>query len=132
MSAAAPAAVRQAAAKATLTLPFAIPAKDHLTIAEAATACGMGSTFIEEKFDKAEAEGRGDLAGHKHNAGQGKRHSKRIPRIFVVAYMIKTATYTDESLLDCLIGCIRHLPRESLLRLADAARRFAGEKPPNS
>jgi hypothetical protein len=127
MSPAAP--IRHAAEKATLELPFSIPAKDWFSLREAAQICGMGERFMEELFDRSAEKGSGEIFGHRHNAGAGARMTKRIPRIFLIAYLVRTATYTDQALLDCLIGSWRHLPRESLLRLAAAARKFAEDKP---
>lgn len=123
------ASVRREAAKATLTLPFRIPPnRNSLSIQETATALDMSTRFVEDLFDKADDDGKGDLAGHKHNGSSGARNTKRIPVIFVAAYLIKTATYSDESLLDCLISSIENLPAESLLRLASAARSSAEKK----
>lgn len=116
--------VRHAAARATLALPFRVPPQEWFSIREAAAAAGMKETFIEELFDAGV-----QLSGHTHNGGAGKRRTKRIPRVWLVAYLIRTADYTDESLADALITCLPHLPATTLLRIAEHARRLAQEKP---
>lgn len=120
--------VRHAAAKATLELPFSIPAKEWFSLAEAAGLCGMGETFMEKLFDAADENGKGEIFGHKHNAGTGARNTKRIPRVFVVAYMIKTATYDNDALVDCLVACLRNCSREQKRRVHAALGLFL-EKP---
>lgn len=112
-----PATVRRAAERSTLELPVRIPAKDWFSLAEAAALCGMGESYMEKLFDAAEAEGRGQIFGHKHNAGTGARHTKRIPRLFLVAYLLRTATYDNDGLVDCLLGSLRHLSRAQMQRV---------------
>lgn len=116
--------VRHAAARDTLALPFRVPPQEWFSIREAAAAAGMKETFIEELFDAGT-----QLSGHTHNGGEGKRRTKRIPRVWLVAYLIRTADYTDDSLADALLTCLPHLPAPTLLRLAEHARRLATEKP---
>ncbi len=116
--------VRHAAARDTLALPFRVPPKDVFTIREVAELSGMKETFVEEQFDA----GR-ELAGFKFNGGAGKRHSKRIPRAWAVAFLVKHATWHDESLLEAYRGCLRHLPTSALLVIAADCHRLAQEKP---
>lgn len=120
-----PASVRQSAAAATLSLPFRVPTKDTLTIRELADLSGMKETFIEEQFDAGIV-----LSGFRFNGGAGKRHSKRIPRAWAVAFLVKHARWDDESLADAYVDCLRHLPAQTLLRIADAARHLAISCPP--
>lgn len=115
---------RQHADEATLALPFAIPAKEWFSPIESARVLGLSERFIEKLYD----EGR-QLSGHSHNAGSGQRMTKRIPRIWLVTYAIRTARYSDESLGDALITCLPHLSAAALLRIADASRRLAADKP---
>lgn len=110
----------RAAAEATLHLPFTVPAKEWFTPAEAARVLGLSERFIEKLYD----EGT-QLAGHSHNGGDGLRMTKRIPRVWLVAYAVKTATYDDASLADALLTCLPRFAPATLLRLADAARRQA-------
>jgi len=124
MSAAAPVSVRRAAEKATLELPFKIPAKEWFSLGEAAALCGMGETFMEKLFDSAAEHGRGEIFGHRHNAGAGARMTKRIPRIFVVAYMLKTATYDNDALVDCVTAALRTCSREQQRRVHSALGLF--------
>jgi hypothetical protein len=100
--AALPASVRHAAAKATMELPFRLLDKEWFTLQEAAHLSGMGETFIEKKFD----EGR-QLSGHVHNAGAGQRMTKRIPRIWLVNYLVTTARYDEASLIAALLACVQ-------------------------
>lgn len=124
MSAAPPASVRHAAARATLELPFRVPAKEWFSLGEAAAICGMSETFMEKLFDAAEEHGKGEMFGHKHNAGAGARMTKRIPRLFVVAYLVRTATYDNDTLVDCLTAALRHCSREQQRRLHAALGLF--------
>jgi len=118
------ASVRRSAAKATLTLPFRIPLKDAFTIREVAELCGMKETFVEERFDAGV-----DLAGFKFPGTTGKRHSKRIPYAWAVAFYVKHATWDDESIADAYVACLSHFPTPTLLRIAETSRRLAAEKP---
>jgi hypothetical protein len=112
--------VRRAAAEATLTLPFRIPPQEWFTLRQAGAVLGLSESMIEKLYDQ------GALTGHSHNAGEKKlRETKRIPRIALVAYAVRTADYTDESFLDALLACLPALPPPSLLRLADQARKLA-------
>lgn len=90
-----PASLRRSAERATLELPFRIPAKEWFTLREAAELMGLSESFVEKLYD-----GGSQLAGHNHNAGAGVRMSKRVPRVWLVAYLTRTATYDDASLAD--------------------------------
>lgn len=111
------ASVRQAAARATLELPFRVPAREWFSLAQAAALCGMSETFMEKLFDTAAEKGEGEIFGHRHNAGAGERMTKRIPRVFVVSYLVKTATYDNDALVDCLIGALRQCSPEQQRRV---------------
>jgi hypothetical protein len=124
MSPAAPVSTRRAAAQATLELPFRIPAKEWFSLGEAAALCGMGESFMEKLFDAAAEKGEGEIFGHRHNAGAGARMTKRIPRLFLVAYLLKTATYDNDALVDCLIGSLRHCSRDQQHRIHSALGLF--------
>lgn len=123
MPAALSAPIRHEAAKATLELPFAIPAKEWFSLGEAAALSGMSESYVEKKYD----EGT-ELSGHNHNGGAALRATKRIPRVWLVRWLIATAQYDDPSLADALISALRRLPAASLLRVASAATKFATEK----
>jgi hypothetical protein len=114
--------MRLAAAKATLELPFRIPNKEWFTLREAGAVLGLSESTAEVLYD------RGELTGHSHNAATGQRKAKRVLRCALVAYAIRTADYTDESLTDALLGCLPHLPATTLLRFSIDARRLAFEK----
>jgi hypothetical protein len=117
-----PAVIRRAAERATLELPFRIPHKEWFTLREAAMVLGLSESTAEVLYD------RGELTGHSHNAATGQRNARRVLRVALVAYAIRTADYTDESLTDALLGCLSHLPATTLLRLSVEARRLAFEK----
>lgn len=117
------ASVRRSAEQSTLELPFAVPAKEWFSLREAAAIAGVSERYAEKKFD----EGK-ELSGHEHNGGKGERMTKRIPRVWLLAWMIRTARYSDASLADAVIGCLRYLPAVSLNRIADAAKRLAETK----
>jgi hypothetical protein len=102
-----------------LHLPFRIPAKDWFGPREAGVVLGLSERTIEELYDK------GTLSGHRHNAGDGKRMTKRIPRAWLVAYAIRTADYDDAAMLDAFLDSLPHLPPASLLRVAETARRLS-------
>ncbi len=128
MTAAAPSSVRKAAASATLELPFRIPAKEWFSLGEAATLCGMRETFMEKLFDTATEKGEGAIFGHRHNAGAGARMTKRIPRVFVIAYMLRTATYDNDAVVDCLIAGLRQCSPDQQRRVHSTLGLFL-EKP---
>lgn len=128
------ASIRRNAARSTLELPFFIPAKEWFTLEECATLSGMSVRYVEKKFD----EGT-ELSGHVHNGGKGERNTKRVPRVWFVAWMTKTAQhengtaiYDNESLGDAVIQCLRYLSRDVLLKIAAAATRFADQKAPGA
>ncbi len=124
MSATLSARIRRSAARATLELPFSVPAKEMFSLREAARIMELSESFVEKLYDQGN-----QLSGHSHNAGNGQRMTKRIPRVWLVAYMIRTAHYDDSSLGDALIACLTHLPTATLLRIAAAATHTARENP---
>ena len=113
------ATVRKAAARATLTLPFRVPPQDWFTLRQAGAVLGLSESMAEKLYDG------GQLTGHSHNAGRGLRDHKRVLRTSLIAYAIKTADYDDDSLTDALTACLPNLSPETLLRVAEAARRLA-------
>jgi hypothetical protein len=115
------ASIKRAAERSTMELPFHIPPKEWFTIKEVAQLTGMSETFIEEVFDKSDFDGKGPLGGHKHNAGTGQRKSKRIPRINVVAYLVTTANYEIDGIVDEQIRTLQHLSEMPLRRIAASA-----------
>ena len=114
--------VRLAAAKATLELPFRIPNKEWFTLREAGVVLGLSESTMEVLYD------RGELTGHSHNAATGQRKARRVLRVSLVTYAVRTADYTDESLIDAVFGCLPQMPAPALLRLSIEARRVAFEK----
>lgn len=124
MPASLPVQIRRSAERSTLELPFRIPAKEWFSLAEAGALMGLSDSYVEKLYDA----GR-QLSGHSHNAGTGQRMTKRIPRVWLVAYLTRTAGYDDASLDDALIACLPHRPRTSLLRIAAACQRIAQDKP---
>ncbi len=113
----------RASSPGQLHLPFRIPPKDWFGPREAGAVLGLSERTVEELYD------RGAISGHRHNAAGGKRMTKRIPRVWIVAYALRTADYDDQSLGDALLATLPQLPAATLLRLADQARRLAAEKP---
>lgn len=111
--------LRTAAARDTLSLPFRIPPKEWFTLRESGSVLGLSESMAEKLYDL------GDLTGHSHNAGRGERHHKRVLRISLVAYAIRTADYSDDSLAEALVAALPHLPRATLLQLAERARTLA-------
>lgn len=114
--------IRKAAERETLTLPFRVPPQETFTIAQLSALCGMKSTFVEEQFDAGKT-----LAGFEFCGGAGLRHSKRIPRAWAVAFLVRHATWTDESLTDAYVACLAHLPAEALLRIQQTTTRLLAE-----
>lgn len=117
------ASVRKSAADATLALPFRVPPQDWFSLRQAGGVLGLAESTVEKLYDG------GHLTGHSHNAGDGLRKHKRIMRGVLIAYAIRTADYTDESLADAYLAALAHLPAPTLLRIAETARRLAAEKP---
>ncbi len=125
MPATLPAPVRHSAARATLELPFSIPAKEMFSLREAAGIMHLSESFVEKLFDQG-----AQLSGHCHNAGRGERMTKRIPRVWLVTYMIKTAHYDDSSLGDALLACLPKLPPLTLHRISLAAAKLSLKEKP--
>jgi hypothetical protein len=113
------ASVRRSAAEATLALPFRVPPQEWFTLRQAGAVLGLSESTVEKLYDA------GQLTGHSHNAGRGVRAHKRVLRAALVAYAIRTADYSDESLLDAYRSCLRHFPREALLAIAHDCHRHA-------
>jgi hypothetical protein len=112
---------RNAAAQATLTLPFRIPPQEWFTLRQAGAVLGLAESTIEKLYDQ------GALTGHSHNAGSGQRDHKRVLRTSLVAYAMRTADYSDESFGDALVAGLPYLPATTLLRIAATANRLAHE-----
>jgi len=107
------AATRKRAEQATLELPFRVPPQDWFTLQQAARAIGLGESATEKLYDQ------GQLTGHSHNAGSGLRDHKRVLRVSLVAYLLRTADYEDtHSLVDSLLSSFRHCPLSILELLA--------------
>jgi hypothetical protein len=104
---------------APLELPFGIPTKGMFSLREAAAVLGMSESFVEKLYDA----GR-ELSGHEHNAGDGLRVTKRIPRVWLVAYMVRTARYDNETLVDALLAALRLCSREQQRRVHAALGLF--------
>lgn len=118
-----PANTRRKAAEETLMLPFRVPPQEWFTLQQAARVIGESESTVERLYEK------GELTGHSHNAGAGERKHKRIMRAALVAYMIKTADYTDESFCDLYCAALPHLPAKTLLEIAHRANRLAIDAP---
>lgn len=116
-----PAPVRHAAEKATLNFDWIVPQKPMLRIREIAAATGMGETFIEDEFKASEKF-------HAYNGGAGKRDSIRVPRLFVIELLVKSARYDAETKLDAALSILREFSGVELLRIAEAARDLAAKK----
>lgn len=106
------ASLRRRAAEQTLALPFRVPPQEWFTLQKAGDVLGLAESTAEKLYD------RGDLTGHSHNAGKGLRDHKRVLRVSLIAYAVRTADYTDESLGDSLIAACHHLPASTKERLA--------------
>jgi len=104
----------------SLHLPFAIPAKEWFSPREAALVLGLSERFIEKIYD----EGR-QLSGHSHNGATGARMTKRIPRIWILSYLLRTAEYDDASLIDALCISAPRLSPTACLQVADRFRKAA-------
>lgn len=107
-----------------LHLPFRIPAKEWFGPREAGAVLGLSERMIENLY------AQGSLSGHSHNAAGGARMTTRIPRAWLAAYAIRTADYDDGALLEAFLDALRHLPRESLERVAAEARRLSAHLHP--
>lgn len=123
-SAESPLKIARAAARATLTLPFQIPAKDWFSPREAAACIGMSKRWVEEQF----ALGK-HLNGHVHKGGTLVRPTLRIPKVWIQTCLLLSSRYDDESFDDAVISIFKHRPPASLLRYAEAARREIANRP---
>lgn len=113
------ASTRKSAERATLMLPFRVPPQEWFTIPQAAAVIGLGESAVEKLYDK------GAFTGHSHNAGAGHRKHKRILRVALIAYLVKTADYDDESLTDLYCSALPNFSSAALLRIAHDATRLA-------
>ena len=117
------ASVRRAAAQQTLELPFRVPAQDWFTLRQAGAVLGLAESTVEKLYDK------GELTGHSHNAGRGERDHKRVLRVSLLAYALRTADYDDASLDDALLAALKPLSPTRLVALATRIRQLASEAP---
>lgn len=127
MTARLPAPVRIAAAKSTLQFDWLVPHKPSFSFKEVCAITGLSDSFIEKLFDA----GR-ELSGHEYNGGRGERMTKRVPRTFLVALLIKSARYDAETKRDALVSCLREFGAADLFLIAEEARKLAGGLPLSS
>lgn len=106
------AAVRKQAEQETLELPFPIPEKEWFSLRAAGGLLGLCESVAEKLYDK------GEITGHSHNAGTGQRIHKRVHRLSLIAYAMRTADYDSQSLIESLLGSFRFLSLPLLERLA--------------
>lgn len=106
-----------------LTLPFRIPAKEWFGPREAGEVLGLSERTVETLYQS------GQVSGHAHNAASGKRNTLRIPRVWLVAYAVRTSDYDDASLLEAYLLTLPRLPPASLLRIAAEATKAAANQP---
>ncbi len=71
-----------------LSFNYLLGNQEWFTIQETAKIIGMSVRFVENLFDEGE-----QLSGHEHNGGNGHRNTKKIPRAWIEAYLVKTAAY---------------------------------------
>lgn len=109
------ASIRKRAEQATLELPFPFPEKEWFSLRSAGAVLGICESVAEKLYDQ------GQLTGHSHNAGSGQRMHKRVLRVSLLAYAIRTKDYDDDSIGQALIGCLHRLPVETLHQLTEAA-----------
>ena len=96
---------------------FLMPAnRQWFRLREVADLIGMGETFVEKLYD----EGT-QLTGHEYNAGTGQRMTKRIPRAFVIALLLKTARYDGDAKLQMFLSCLNEFSPDRLRQIATAA-----------
>jgi hypothetical protein len=115
--------VRRAAAEQTLTLPFRVPLQTWFTLQQAAAVIGIAESTVERLYEK------GELTGHGHNAGEGERKHKRVHRDVLIAYMVRTADYNDETFCELFCAALPKFPPATLLKIAQLATRLATEAP---
>lgn len=110
---------------ASIALGFGwlVPSKQWFKLGEIAKIIGMGKTFVENLYD----EGR-LLSGHTHNAGTGQRRTRRVPRAFVVALVVKTAGYDAETKLQAFTSCLSEFTAAQLRQIAALAECLSAKK----
>jgi hypothetical protein len=107
---------------------FLMPeSRQWFRLGEVAQLIGMSEGFVEKLYD----EGT-QLSGHEFNAGTGQRLTKRVPRAFVVALLIKSARYEAGAKLPAFLSCLREFTPEELSAIAAAAGRICAEKIPTT
>lgn len=101
-----------------------LPAGDHVTAKDIAAATGWSERTILDAI--ANGKIHGFAANARAKRGQEVITRKRIPRECAILYMVKTATFDADSLVDDLFYCLDRLDRHSLARVhAHAARELA-------
>lgn len=104
--------VRKAAAESTLQFDWLLGDRQFFTFKSIAALTGMSDSFIEKLWD--DAQHALHLGGHGYNAGNGLKSSKRVPRVFVVRLLVKSATYNADQKLDAVASCFREFTRHEL------------------
>jgi len=85
-------------------------------VREVARIAGLCESTIDTLFE----EGR-LISGHVHSCGSGQRVTKRIPRSFVISFLIRTARYDQATKLQAFLACLREFNADELRQIATAA-----------
>lgn len=103
--------VKKHSSPGQLNFDYLLGSRRQFRIHEVAGILGMSARFTEDLFDA------GQLSGHEHNCGEGKRKSKTVLREWIQAYLLKTAKYDHGSRLQMAIEVLDTFSGEDLLTL---------------
>lgn len=103
------------AAIAQESFDFIVPRKEWHTPEEVAGYIGMGQSFVYELIEA------GKLDAHGHNAGEDLKLRRRIHRVAIIAYLLKTANYEPADYVARLCELIDRLPLQAATLVAEHA-----------
>jgi GTPase involved in cell partitioning and DNA repair len=103
---------------------YLLPAgKQWWTLREVAALTRLAKSTVEKFYD----EGR-LLSGQSYCAGAGLRFTKRVPRCFVITFLVKTAQYDAETRLQAFLSCLPEFSGDQLRQIATVANGLGARK----
>jgi len=106
---------RSSIANGQLQFDWLLGDRQFWSLKSAAGLLGVSDSFLEKLWDQ------GQISGHEYNGGAGERHTKRIPRAFLVVLLVGSARYTSEEKLLTYLGVLRQFADAELDQVIAAA-----------
>ncbi|KAF0093449.1 MAG: Uncharacterized protein E1N59_2850 [Puniceicoccaceae bacterium 5H] len=106
---------------------YLLPAgKEWFGVKEAAAILDLSPGFVRDAFDM------GKLCGHAHNGsaakGREQRYERRIPREFLILYLIETANYDTGSAVQRHLEALRRRSLPELIQIQSGIRAIIQQK----